>query len=206
MTIDRNNMTTPEGSDERGFILVLTMLVLVVLTTLCIAGLDTSTFEVQIAANDRSSRVAFNLADGGAVAVGKLVDRAISDNTVLDDLPPLSFTGFLDPDGNTITNDWTNSTDNIFIKRLMGTEEPRDDGNYDFHVPTAFTTLGNVYARIQEPDVTYGGGGNSAEFASGAAGTGANAATFRDIELEIDAIAARNARSRIAVSFLFKNN
>jgi hypothetical protein len=202
-------MTSQEGSDERGFILILTMLVLVVLTTLCIAGLDTSTFEVQIAANDRSSRVAFNLADGGALAVGKLVDNVISadpESKVPIDIPSSSFTGFTDPDGNTATNVWVDSKNNDFIDRLKGFVEPRDEG-YDFHIPSTFSTLGDVYARIQKPEITYGVGGGSTEFASGAAGAGVGAATYRDVELEVDAFAdARNARSGIAVSFLFKNN
>src|SRR6056297_4044835 len=63
--------------NERGFLLVITMLILVVLTVIGMAALDSSTFEVNIAANDRWSKVAFNLADGSVYSTSKLITEAL---------------------------------------------------------------------------------------------------------------------------------
>ncbi|MBE0501456.1 MAG: pilus assembly PilX N-terminal domain-containing protein [Desulfuromonadales bacterium] len=219
---ERITLQPSKPVNEQGFILIVTMLVLVVLTILCIGALDNSTFEVQIAANDRSSRVAFNLADGGAYAVGTLISETIMNAEVPDySLKGLHFATLPDPDDNvvpryspdlaigatgvdTITNAWVDSSNNVFLSRLLGTEPPRTDGKFDLLIRSP-NEMGDVFVRIAEQEITYGKGGGGAEFGAGSAGEGASAATYLGVDLDVDAYAVRNSSSKIAVSYLFKN-
>ena len=68
-------------SDERGFLLIMTMVMLVVLTLVGITALDNSVFEIKIAANDRNAKVAFNMADGALFATSKLIEEARLNST-----------------------------------------------------------------------------------------------------------------------------
>ena len=52
-------------ADERGFVLVWALLLLVVLTLLGVAGISTSIFETKMAANEALHKRAFYQADGG---------------------------------------------------------------------------------------------------------------------------------------------
>jgi hypothetical protein len=184
---------------ERGFILVVTMLILVVLTVLCIGSLDNSNFEVQIAANDRQNRVAFNLADGGSYLFGNLVNESKVSDSTNDNV---AFVDIAAPE-NTSMIASPNGTD-FFSKRINGLKPLRNtgiEGPYDFNISS---DAGEVFGHVTAQSVTYSAGGGL-EFAAGAGGTGASAATYRDIDVDIDSYTARNARSKVAVRYLFKN-
>jgi hypothetical protein len=215
MTLERNRQYA-DSVAEQGFILIVTMLILVVLTVLCIASLDNSTFEVQIAANDRQSRVAFNLADGGAYAAGKLISEtiALADNpTAYGDLV---FTDILDPTDTDYSpsvalNDasvakFANAQvagRDLFVSRVKGTVEPSLIANDEFDFMLRDVNgQGDIFGRITAQSVKVMAGGG-AEFASGASGVGSGSAgsTAVTIDLDIDAYSARNSRSRLAVRY-----
>ena len=184
-------------NDERGFVLVITMLILVVMTILCIGGLESSTFEVQIAANDRQSRVAFNLADGGAMASGKLLSQTIEANAAPDYIANgLSYVNLPDPiNGGTIPD----TTADAYLDRVQGFSALRVDGLYDFMLDT---NAGQAYGRINSREAK-GMAGGSAEFATGSAGTGAGSTggVALEYDIDVDSYAARNSNTRLAVRF-----
>lgn len=206
------------ASDERGFILIVTMLVLVVLTVLCISALDNSNFELQIADNDRQNRVAFNLADGAVYASGKLISETVVDTQDVDyTANNLFYVNIFDPrdgdyspaigmaDAAAADIDKIANGVDLFHSRVLGFTPLRDvaaDGPYDFMLRSASGT-GDVFGRIDQR-VTENMPGGGIEFASGAAGAGVGAAgggvaiTF---DIDIDSFTARNARSQLAVRY-----
>ncbi len=209
MNISINNSKRSELADEQGFILIVTMLILVVLTALCIGALDNSTFEVQIAANDRQSRVAFNLADGGVYASSKLISESIelSADPVYTDLSYVNILNPLDPDyspssaiGDTDVDTIAN-TAGAFNSMVMGYTPLRTDNLYDFMLRVPGSN-GDVFGRIEDRAVTTMAGGG-AEFASGASGIGSGSAagTAVTYDIAIDAYSARNASSQLAARY-----
>ncbi len=203
--------------NEQGFILIITMLVLVVLTILCIGALDNSTFEVQIAANDRAGRVAFNLADGGVYAAGKLLGQTIeSINNISYD--NLYYLNILDPEDAdysptvALNSDAVTKIPNaqvsvegsdrdLFNSRIKGYVNPGAVGTYDFMLRDP-NGQGDIYGRITErsAEVMAGGG---AEFGSGSSGvgSGSSGSTAVTLDVDIDSHAARNARAQLAVRY-----
>ena len=194
--------------NENGFILIVTMLILVVLTVLCIGALDNSTFEMRIAGNDRQSRVAFNLADGGVYAAGKLISETITltadpDYSATLGANSLVFINIQPPvDTNLAVS--PNAVD-LFHSRVYGFTPVRDvvaDGPYDYLLNVPNNPGATVYSRIaSRASETMAGGG--AEFASGAAGVGTGSAGGVAItyDIDIDAYTARNASSKLAVRY-----
>lgn len=201
--------TNAEG--EQGFILIVTMLILVVLTVLCIGALDNSSLEVQIAANDRQSRVAFNLADGGTYAAAKLIGQTIIDGAVPtypgSGLDMLSFLDPTDPDYSSFKALDDSDVDlivnggNDFYERVISTKAPRTDGKYDFML-RAPNAQGDLFVRIVERNTEFLEGSSSeygaATEGAGAGSTGGVAFTY---DLDVDSFTARNARSRLAVRY-----
>ncbi|MBE0502086.1 MAG: hypothetical protein IBX47_11680 [Desulfuromonadales bacterium] len=215
-----STQTTPQRShpeNEQGFILIITMLVLVVLTILCIGALDNSTFEVQIAANDRAGRVAFNLADGGVYAAGKLLGQTIEsiDNISYDNLYYVNIldpndTGYsptiaLDSDAvTTIPNAQVSvegANRDLFNSRIKGYVNPGGAGTYDFMLRDP-NGQGDIYGRITERSTKSVAGGG-AEFGSGSSGvgSGSSGSTAVTLDVDIDSYAARNTRAQLAVRY-----
>lgn len=63
---------------ESGFILVLTMFILIVLTLIGLSAISTTEIELQIAGNDRVHKETFYLADGGSETGIQLVEENVS--------------------------------------------------------------------------------------------------------------------------------
>lgn len=206
--------------NEQGFILIVTMLVLVVLTILCISALDNSTFELQIAANDRQSRVAFNLADGGAYVAGNLIAEAIDDieNPAHDNLLYVDIFDPADSDYSPLvattdpppTNidlianaqvDVSGTQRDAFHSRAMGYADPRTDNKYDFVLRDP-NGQGDVYGRIADRS-SENTAGQSADYGGASSGVGAGSlgSTAIVTDLDIDSYSARNTRSKLAVRY-----
>jgi hypothetical protein len=66
-------------NNHRGSALVVALLMLVVLTLIGISATTTTTFELQIAGNDKSYKQAFYAADGATEMVGELMEQNIED-------------------------------------------------------------------------------------------------------------------------------
>lgn len=212
-------------ADEQGFVLVITMMILVILTIIGMAALDSSTFEVKIASNDRWSKVAFNLADGSVYSSSKLITEAIraaadpSHGTV-------AFTGFNIEKDDDSTVAAPHAADD-FYKVVMGYVEtkperqkvgdaPFSGANFDdpatnsgavFVPDFVITPSGSgpemVAVTITGRKATMIAGGG-AEFGAGAAGAGAGAggggaAVVFDVDM--DGFAGNNSRSSISARY-----
>lgn len=86
------------GQNEGGFILVITMIILVLLTIIGISATSLTNIELQIAGNDRVHKETFYQADGGTEVGMLMIEENIS--------CPLGFkaTGFNDNDPDTFVN------------------------------------------------------------------------------------------------------
>ncbi len=202
-------------SDERGFLLVVTMIMLVVLTIVGMTALDNSMFEIKIAANDRNAKVAFNMADGTIYSSSKLITEAMEASA--------------DPAHNTIAYETfnlhdggvsvTNAPDD-FYKRVMGymetqatpylascTPGPCNDALYpppDFQIKPnglgASETI-EVYLMSRSASMIAGGG---AEFGAGAAGAGVGsggAGAAVTIDVNVDAYSFNNSKSALSARY-----
>ena len=65
-------------NNEEGFVLVVALMILVILSLIGIAGLNTSIFEKQIAGNDWNSKLTFYSADSGVEVGQELIEQSIS--------------------------------------------------------------------------------------------------------------------------------
>ena len=66
-------------NNKRGSALVIALLMLVVLTLIGISATTTTTFELQIAGNDKLFKRAFYAADGATEMGGELIEQNIED-------------------------------------------------------------------------------------------------------------------------------
>lgn len=65
-------------NNEKGFVLVVALMILVILSLIGIAGLTTSIFEKQIAGNDWNAKRTFYRADGGASLGSELIEQSFA--------------------------------------------------------------------------------------------------------------------------------
>jgi hypothetical protein len=102
------------GNDEQGFILVVAILLLVILSILGIAATNTSMVEVQIAGNDRLQKQAFSEADGGTQAGAVLLEENIACPNGFSGSAPMQIGGMEITDdifgGAAKLNFWVNET------------------------------------------------------------------------------------------------
>jgi len=136
--------------NENGSALIVTLLVLVILTLVGIGANNTTSTDIQIAANQKFHKMAFYHADAGVYATPKLISSAIADSS------NPSGTGFSYLDAGT----------DVFYRELMGYDAYDSDPDVSF-------SLGGEDVRVdvqRSKTETLAGGG--AEFASGAEGVG----------------------------------
>jgi hypothetical protein len=76
-------------ANEQGFVLVVALIFLVLLSLIGTTGIDTSVTEIQIAGNDKLQKQAFSLADGGTEAGNRLLEENISCPTGFKGVIPL---------------------------------------------------------------------------------------------------------------------
>ncbi len=76
-------------ASEQGFVLIVALLFLVILSLVGISAINTSVTEIQIAGNDKLRRQAFSQADGGTEAGSRLLEENISCPTGFTGLTPL---------------------------------------------------------------------------------------------------------------------
>ena len=194
--------------DERGFLLVVTMIILVVLTIVGMTALDNSIFESKIASNDRMTKVAFNIADGSVYSTSKLISLAMTD-TMDPDYAVVEYEDFVTIEKNfTVTN-----APNAFYRRAMGYDVTQTAAAInpllpDLQIkpkgPTGNVPTVEVYLVARSAKMIAGGG---AEFGSGAAGAGvgsggAGAAITIDVDIDgFSGTTSRAAKSTVSARF-----
>ena len=160
--------------DDSGSVTIITaILILVILTLIGLAAMDTTTVELQIAGNDQRSRIAFFNADSGVYGVPKIISR------IVDISNPVGVAN--EADSIAAGAAWDATTDrDIFFDQVMG---------YDTYDPGLDIVLGQGGFSTQV-DVERGRSrvlaGGGAEFASGTEGIGVGASGGVAVYYELD--------------------
>ena len=141
------------SNNEKGSVLLVSMLVLMVLTLLGIVALDTTDLELMISRNDRTYKESFNGADGGGMAAIKVLRNTLDADAGLSTLPNITYAESADD----------------FYNEAMGINPQDDTSDIAFSVGDSMEVNTDVQLlRV----VNMAGGG--AEFAAGYSGVGAN--------------------------------
>jgi Tfp pilus assembly protein PilX len=172
-------MRTSLGN-ERGIVLISTMLILVLVTILGVSALNTSITEIQIAGNDKTSRMAFYHSDGGTYSSAKLISQA------LDAGEAPAYSG--------LSYDEANPADpGDFLKKVMGFIEYADTRDAELVTATGTVEI-DIRSRVARHIV-----GGGVEFATGSAGAGVGSIGGVEIlfRTRVTGIAANNSRMTI---------
>jgi len=147
-------------ADQKGAILLVTMMILLILTVFGVAAISTTTSEIRIATNAKSQNGGFYGADGGGRTYVPIIESAIN-TRVIPAGPPVADT-------------------NLMNELLGMTVTPPDDGNSDTPTshPDLSLTAGSVTVgvdidRIDQQLLS----GGASEFASGYEGIGASSSS-----------------------------
>ena len=143
--------------NEDGFVLIVTLFVLILLTIIGISATSTTTIDLQISQNDKAAKIAFYNADGGIYPTVKLISQSINEGAEISggDLGTIGY--LVRPAGDT--------TD--FFSQVMG-YDAYDAGTLDIQFNLGNNSV-NVDVNRTGQKTLVGGG---AEFASGAEGIG----------------------------------
>lgn len=140
--------------NENGSVVVMALILLVLLTLLGLAVTRTTSIEMQVAANDNFSKIAFHNADSGTYVTPKLISDTV------DQAMPITGT-----DLGSIS--YLNGTDGVnFFRQVMGYDAYDSSNDIQFQLDTNNVNV-DVQANGQEIIA-----GSSAEFSSGAEGMG----------------------------------
>ncbi len=167
------------SNDQKGSVLLISMLVLMVLTLLGIVALDTTDLELMISANERSYKDAFNAADGGGLAAIKVLRNTLDESAGLSTLTDITYTESADD----------------FYSEALGTADQDDAADISFVVGNNI----DVQADVQLLRVVNMAGGG-AEFAAGYSGVGANGP--KGMRYGIRTTSDSNTSSTIYVEYL----
>ena len=143
--------------NENGSVIVLALILLVLLTLLGLAVTRTTSIEVQVAANDEFSKIAFHNADSGTYVTPRLISDTVDEATNITTYPAITY---LNADSGV-----------SFFRQVMGYDPY--DGGAPANLDIQFVLGGNnvqVDVKANGQEIIAGG---SAEFASGAEGMGA---------------------------------
>ena len=206
--------------NENGSVVVLALILLVLLTLLGIAVTRTTSIEVQVAANDEFSKIAFHNADSGTYVTPKLISDTVDQAMLITiSAPPQGSISYV-----------TRTGSSNFFRQIMGYDswecDLNDDGVIDalcdgdsdgvvdadagpppFDRRDIQITLGTGTANNVVVDVQANGqqiiAGSSAEFASGAEGMGVGSTGGIALLFGMDSLGAGpwNAASNITADY-----
>jgi hypothetical protein len=185
------------SDNEGGFVLVAVLLIMVILVIIGVAGVNTSTTEVQIASNDQFHKIAFYNADSGIFVTPKLIGEAINSDAdpTAAFAPGITIYG---ADGDTALGD-AGYTTNRFYNEIYGFVEDALASDRDLQ----FSSGGFPVDVDIVHDGTHNIVGGGAEFASGSAGVGVGSAGGVEIRyiFTSDGTGPRNSLARIAAGY-----
>lgn len=145
--------------NEDGFVFIVALFVLILLTIIGISATSTTTIDLQISQNDKASKIAFYNADGGIYPTVKLISQTINAGAKIE-VPDLGAIKYRDrPAGEDPSTD--------FFNQVMG-YDAYDAGTLDIQFNLGIYSV-NVDVNRTGQKTLVGGG---AEFASGAEGIG----------------------------------
>ena len=172
--------------NEDGFVLIVALFVLILLTIMGISATNTSIIDIQISQNDKAYKIAFYNADGGVYPTVKLISQSINAGAAISgtDLGTINY--LARPAGDT--------TD--FFSQVMG-YDAYDAGTLDIQF-----ALGNNNVNV---DVNRTGQktlvGGAAEFASGAEGIGGGSSVAAFFAVDSFGSGPYNANSNVGANY-----
>lgn len=143
--------------NEDGFVLIVALFVLILLTIIGISATSTTTIDLQISQNDKASKIAFYNADGGVYPTVKLISQSINAGAAISGGALGTISYLTRPSGDTTS----------FFNQVMG-YDAYDAGTLDIQFNLGIYSV-NVDVNRTGQKTLVGGG---AEFASGAEGIG----------------------------------
>ena len=160
--------------NEGGFVMVMTMMVLLLVTVIGLTMIDTSTFELKFAGNDKSARTALYMADSSAYTTPKLIVETLTESAE-PSYPNLVW--WDEAAGAYVAND----PNNVFYQEVSGFVD-LNLGQPEFRL-TMTDGLVDCDLVGQQAGQNVGGG---AEFASGAAGFGVGSVGGANLTFDIN--------------------
>lgn len=176
---------TAQRRAERGSVLVISMLILVLLSLVGLAATTTSHFEIQLAGNTKFQKVAFFHTDSAIYATPKVITAVIETNED-DPIPPLPGGDYLDADLEDFRKELT----------LDGHWDPEPDIAWAFGPVVEVRRLGRV------PLWGMGEGGIEFLSLSGSAGGGGGSGYGIFYDLDSSGRGVGSARSNIYARYL----
>jgi type II secretory pathway component PulK len=140
--------------NEKGSVLVVALVILVLLTIIGISATTTTNIETQIAGNEKSQKIAFYVADSGVPAAAKVISMVMEGGEDLD----LGSTAVL-------------GGDEALVDQVMGYVEYDSDHDVEFNLGAA--DRARVDIRRDRTETLAGG---SVEYLTGTEGVGSGAA------------------------------
>ncbi len=161
----KNNSNIIEN--EEGYLIIIALFILVVVTFLGISASKTSVFERCVATNDHLHKISFSSAESGSFVLSKLISMCLNDGVAPVAVADISATDPLNAyDSDLLVFD--NGIIN-FYDMLMGYTSPGLDSTIDATLLLNQSTAQLDVARLGGSSVVVGGG---AEFATGSSGAG----------------------------------
>ena len=172
--------------NEDGFVFIVALFVLILLTIIGISATNTTTIDLQISQNDKAYKIAFYNADGGIYATPKLISKTVDEGEEITGGDQGSFTYS------------TRGDSSSFFRQVMGFDA-YDNGTRDIEFTLGGNNV-NVDVNRTGQEIMVGGG---AEFASGAEGIGAGSGGGVMILYDMDSFGSGpyNARSNLGAIY-----
>jgi len=183
-------------SDESGFVLVASLLILMILVVIGFAATNTATIEIKIAGNEKVHKMAFYNGDSGIFTAPKVISQSLEDDADPAVVPDITLFG---ADTTSYTPDYTIGAGR-FYREIMGFVEDGTAGDLDMQF-----VLGSFNVDV---DIDHAGtkplpGGAGAEFASGSSGIGAGSTGGYEIRYDLSSTGYGpvNAQSQILARY-----
>ena len=180
------NFFNKQITNEDGFVLIVALFVLILLTIIGISATNTSIIDIQISQNDKAYKIAFYNADSGIYTTPKLISRTINEGAEITgtDLGNISYLSR--PSGDT--------TD--FFSQVMGFDA-YDGGTDDIQFALGGNNVDVDVNRTGQESLVGGG----AEFASGAEGIGGGASVAVFFAMDSEGKGPYNASSNVSANY-----
>jgi len=172
--------------NEDGFVLIVALFVLILLTIIGISATNTTTIDIQISQNDKAYKVAFYNADSGIYATPKLISKTIDEGEEISGSDKGIFNYLARPTGDTTT----------FFRQVMGFDA-YDAGTLDIQFALGNNNV-NVDVNRTGQKTLVGGG---AEFASGAEGIGGGSSVAAFFAVDSFGSGPYNANSNVGANY-----
>lgn len=179
--------------NERGSVLLVSLLILLVLSLIGIQALNTTDIELAITTNDITYKEALNAAEGGNYVAVKVVSQALNESSS----PTLDVLSTLDYIANDGSIDSNPPDPDTFYRELIGVDNYETGADLTFPVsPTANTSVD--VQRLQVVNMAGGG----AEFSSSYSGVGTSGPKGAIYGVRTTATAPNNATSQVYVQYM----